>query len=201
MSESLLPEGARSNGLLANEWVIIAATTPPIADNLLVALREADIAAYALPQVFDSVYRGLSLSSPLTQRLFVDKSKSEVATKIVAKEQAEFDEITGKEDFEGIVSQLSMPSATSFLDDLDRADHFEPPAPEPLPRFSKPTRIALLGVIGGPLLLVFMAITHLDPTGFSTWLGLGGFLAGFVGLLLQTKDPNGQEPPDGGAVV
>lgn len=201
MSESTLPEGARSNGLIANDWIVVTATTPPIADNLLVALRESGIAAFSLPQVDDSVYRGLSLTSPLAQRVFVDRSKREIAAAIVEKEQSEIEQMSGTTDFDQIVSQLTMPSATTYLDELERFDHFEPDAPEPLPKFSRATRIALVGVIGGPSLLAFMAVTHLDPTGFGTWLGLGGFLAGFVALLLRTKNQEDQEPPDGGAVV
>ena len=200
MSDSPLPEGARSNGLLAEEWVVVTATSPPVADNLLVALRESGIAAYSLPQIDDSAYRGLSLSSPLSHRVFVDRSKREAADAIVVKEQSEI-ELTPMTDFDQIVAQLSMPSASSYLDDLDRLDHFEPPEPEPLPKFARPTRIALLGVFGGPLLLVFLGITHFDPTGFGTWLGLGGFIAGLIALLLRTKNPDETEPPDGGAVV
>jgi hypothetical protein len=94
-----------------------------------------------------------------------------------------------------------MPSATTYLDELDRLDHFEPPVPESLPNFSKATRIALLGVIGGPLLLIVNAVTQIDTTGFATWLGLTGFVAGLVALLFRTKDSDEQEPPDGGAVV
>jgi len=201
MSEPHLPEGARSNGLLAADWVVVAATSPPIADNLLVALRESGIAAFALPQVDDSVYRGLSLSSPLAQRLFVDREKSEIAATIVAREQSDIEESSGRTDFDRIVAQLSMPSATTYLDELDRLDHFEPEAPGPLPQLSRATKIALLGVIGGPILLVLIAITHFDPTGFGTWLGVGGFLAGSVALLLRTKNPEDPLPPDGGAVV
>ena len=201
MSESLLPDGARSNGLVANDWFIVAATTPPIADNLLVALREAGIAAFSLPQVDDSVYRGLSLTSPLNHRVFVDRNKREVAATIVAKERSEIEQMTGATDFEQIVSQLSMPSASTYLDDLEKYDHFEPGAPEPLPKFSKPTRLALIGVLGGPLLMTVIALTHIDPTGFGTWLGLFGFVAGFVTLLWRAKDSGEPGPPDDGAVV
>lgn len=201
MTESRLPEGARSNGLFAENWVVVAATTPPIADNILVALREVGIAAYSLPNVEDSVYRGLSLESPLAQRICVDADKREVATMIVAKEKAEVIESKKTTEFDEIVSQLSMPSASSYLDVLDQLDHYEPEPPGPLPKFSRATRISLIGVIGGPILLVLMAITNLDPTGFGTWLGLGGFVAGLVGLLMRTKDDNDEEPPDGGAVV
>jgi hypothetical protein len=201
MTESLPPEGARTNGLSASDWIVVAATTPPIADNLLVALREAGIAAFTVPQVDDSVYRELSLNSPLNQKVFVDRSKQKIAAEIVTKERAEIERMAGTTDFDEIVSQLSMPSATTYLDELDRLDHFEPPVPESLPNFSKATRIALLGVIGGPLLLIVNAVTQIDTTGFATWLGLTGFVAGLVALLFRTKDSDEQEPPDGGAVV
>jgi hypothetical protein len=193
MTDSLPPDGARTNGLSASDWIVVASTTPPIADNLLVALREAGIAAYTLPHVDDSVYRGLSLNSPLNQKIFVDRNKRAVAEEIVSKERAEFEQITGTTEFDEIVSQLTTPPVSTYL--------FEPPAPESLPSFSKATRIALLGVIGGPLLLVINAITSFDSTGFATWLGLSGFVAGLVALLLRTKDSDEPEPPDGGAVV
>lgn len=196
MNESPLPAGARSNGLFANEWVLVTDTTPPIADNLLLALREVGIAAYSLPQTDDSVYPGLWQTSPLTQRVFVDRTKREIGSSIVVKEQAE---LNGTADFAEIIGQF-IPK-TNYLDDLDRFDHFEPIAPDPLPKLHRTTRVALVGVIGGPLLLAVTAVTNIDPTGFGTWLGLGGFLAGFVALLLRTKDSPDEEPPDSGAVI
>jgi hypothetical protein len=201
MSEPILPDGARSNGLVALDWIVVAATTPPIADNLLVALRQSGIAAFSLPQVDESVYRGLSLTSPLNHRVFVDRSKREIAAALVAKEQSEMAAMSGGTEFEQIVSRLSMPSASNYLDDLDREDHFEPAAPEPLPKFSRPTRLALIGVLGGPALMTLIALTNIDPTGFGTWLGLFGFVAGFVTLLWRAKDSDEPLPPDGGAVV
>jgi hypothetical protein len=201
MTESHPPEGARTNGLASSDWIVVAATTPPIADNLLVALREAGIAAFTLPQVDDSVYRGLSLNSPLSHSVFVDRSKRKMAMEVVAKERAELERGMGTTEFDEIVSQLSMASGSSYLDELDRLDHFEPPVPGSLPNLSKGTKIALLGVFGGPALLILNALTQFDPTGFVTWFGLSGFIAGLVALLLRTKDPDEELPPDGGAIV
>jgi len=202
VTNAVPPDGARSNGLPATIWSLIATATPPIADNLLVALREGGIAAFSLPETGDSIYRGLSLDSPLGQKIYVDQSKRKLALEIVASEQSEWPESTNISDFEAIVSQLSMPSGTTYLDELDRLDHFEPPEPEPLPRFQKSTRIALLGALGGPLLLAANALTQFDPTGFATWLGLFGFVAGLAALLLQTRNPDeDDDDPESGAVV
>ena len=194
----ILPEGARSNGLFAKQWVLVTETTPPIADNLLLALRESGIAAYSLPQTDNPVYPSLRPNSPPTQRVFVDRSKREIAAAIIVKEQAE---LKGSVDFAEIIGQFSLVPPTTYLTDLDSVNHFEPAEPDPLPTLHRGTRVALVGVLGGPLLLAFIAITHLDPTGFGTWLGLGGFLAGFVTLLLRTKNTPDQDRPDDGAVI
>jgi len=206
MTDSTLPDGARSNGLPARQWVIVTATTPPIADNLLVALREAGIAAYSLPFLDDSVYRGLSLNSPLNHQVFVDRSQRERAVEIVAREQAELAQFTGSStaEFDRIVSQLDLAPPTSYLDELDELnelDHYEPPLPEPIPKIGRATRWALFGVLGGPLLMTLIALTGIDPIGIGAWLGLAAFVAGFAALLMQAKEHNEDEDPDGGAVV
>lgn len=206
MADSILPDGARSNGLPARQWVIVTATTPLITDNLLVALREAGIAAYSLPFLDDSVYRGLSLNSPLYHQIFVDRNQRELAAEVVAREQAELAQLTGSSntEFDRIVSQLDSFPTTSYLDGLDESDesdHYEPPLPEPIPKVSRTTRLALFGVLGGPLLIAVIALTGIDPIGIGAWLGLIAFVAGFVTLLTRAKEHNEDEDPGGGAVV
>ncbi len=203
MADSILPDGARSNGLPARQWVIATATTPLITDHLLIALREAGIAAYSLPFLDDSVYRGLSLNSPLYHQIFVDRNQRELAGEIIAREQAELAQLTGSPDteFNRIVSQFDSFPTTSYLDELDESDHYEPPLPEPIPKVSRTTRLALFGVLGGPFLVAVIALTGIDPIGIGVWPGLIAFVAGFVTLLTRAKEHNEDEDPGGGAVV
>jgi len=188
MSDPSLPIGARTNGLSANAWFLITSTSSPIADNLLLALRDSGIAAFSLPKV----------ETENTQQIFVDRSKRPLATSVIIAEHAELEVPT---EFDEIIGQFLVSPTTNYLDELDRRDHFVPELPEPLPQLERGTRIALVGVIGGPLLLAFITITEIDPTGFGTWLSVGGFLAGFVALLFRTKNEPEQESPDDGAVL
>ncbi|MET9952681.1 hypothetical protein ABZ135_14185 [Streptomyces sp. NPDC006339] len=83
--------------------------------------------------------------------------------------------------------------------------HFVPPEPPPLPEADATTKFAWLGVIGGPVLMLFAVLFRWDMTWWLTTLCVGGFLGGFVTLVARMKhddeDDDGFDDPGRGAVV
>jgi hypothetical protein len=83
----------------------------------------------------------------------------------------------------------------------DPHDHYVPPEPPRGPRLDWISRIAWLGLIGGPLLLIAAAVLDFG-TGRITTLAVVGFIGGFLTLVIRMKDrlpPD--DTPDDGAVV
>ena len=83
----------------------------------------------------------------------------------------------------------------------DPHDHFVPPEPPRGPRLDWISRLAWLGLIGGPLLLIAAAVLDFG-TGRITTLAVVGFVGGFLTLVIRMKDrlpPD--DTPDDGAVV
>lgn len=84
----------------------------------------------------------------------------------------------------------------------DAEEHYVPPPPPPLPRTDAVTKVAWLGLLGGPVLLVVGLLVGLDLSGWLGILAVGGFVAGFVVLIARMKDrPPTDWGPDDGAVV
>ncbi|HKA69426.1 MAG TPA: hypothetical protein VKG85_09950 [Actinomycetes bacterium] len=80
--------------------------------------------------------------------------------------------------------------------------HFVPPEPPPLPEVEPITRIAWIGLVGGPALLLVAAILGWQLAGPIAFLAVGAFVAGFGTLVTRMKD----RPPtdlggDDGAVL
>ncbi|MBL1119096.1 hypothetical protein JK364_43050 [Streptomyces sp. 110] len=90
-------------------------------------------------------------------------------------------------------------------DDFDETDegHFVPPEPPPLPESDTTSRFAWLGVLGGPLLLLGVVLFQVEMVWWIATLGVGGFLGGFVTLVMRMKDDGEEEDddPGRGAVV
>ncbi|MGC3002532.1 hypothetical protein ACPF8X_30195 [Streptomyces sp. G35A] len=89
-------------------------------------------------------------------------------------------------------------------DDLDAGDegHFVPPEPPPLPEADVTAKFAWLGVLGGPLLLLVAVLLGWEMSWWLTTLCIGGFLGGFVTLVLRMRtDDEDEEDPGRGAVV
>jgi hypothetical protein len=83
----------------------------------------------------------------------------------------------------------------------DPHDHYVPPEPTRGPRLDWITRAAWLGLIGGPLLLILAAVLDFG-TGRITLLGVVGFMAGFLTLVIRMSDRlPPEDTPDDGAVV
>jgi hypothetical protein len=78
-----------------------------------------------------------------------------------------------------------------------------PPEPPPLPEADTTTKFAWLAVLGGPLLLLAVLLFRIEWTWWIGTLGVGGFLGGFVTLVLRMGDGEDDEfdDPGRGAVV
>lgn len=83
----------------------------------------------------------------------------------------------------------------------DPHDHYVPPEPPKGPRLDWISRLAWLGLIGGPVLLILAALLDFG-TGRITTIAVVGFIGGFLTLVLRMKDRlPPEDTPDDGAVV
>jgi hypothetical protein len=98
--------------------------------------------------------------------------------------------------------ETAEPSDDEDFDETDEG-HFVPPEPPPLPEADTTSRFAWLGVLGGPLLLLGVVLFQIEMTWWITTLGVGGFLGGFLTLVLRMRDSDEEEDedPGRGAVV
>jgi hypothetical protein len=75
----------RGNGLTADAYVPVADLTPQLADAMLTALKEAGIAAYAIPAPGETGgYLDVRLPEEPTDRLYADASAKAAAEEILA---------------------------------------------------------------------------------------------------------------------
>jgi hypothetical protein len=106
---------------------------------------------------------------------------------------------------EGLGSDLEPRRAEAEIEEIDEipeSERFVAPVPPPLPEGDRLTRLAWAALIGGPLLVIFSAILGLGPAWLAT-LGLGGFIAGFITLVVRMPDSRNRDGDgwDDGAVV
>lgn len=93
---------------------------------------------------------------------------------------------------------LASTSKTAARDD----DSFIPDPPPPLPRLAPHRQVAWLGVAAGPLLLVLVALFGISPPDWVSFLGVLGFIGGFIALVATMTDrDDGEWGSDDGAVV
>lgn len=83
----------------------------------------------------------------------------------------------------------------------DPDDHFVPPPPPPLPRLDPLTKLAWVGVLGGPLWLILVKAFDWMPAieGMGV-LAICAFIGGAVGLIYRMKDDPDPDPDDGAVV-
>ncbi|MFI5731425.1 hypothetical protein ACIA49_14980 [Kribbella sp. NPDC051587] len=83
----------------------------------------------------------------------------------------------------------------------DPHDHFVPPEPPRGPKLDWPSRLAWLGALGGPILLILAAVLDFGDRRI-TAVAVAGFIGGFLTLVIRMKDrPAQDDTPDDGAVV
>lgn len=83
----------------------------------------------------------------------------------------------------------------------DAHDHYVPPEPPRGPRMDWISRLAWLGLLGGPLLLILAALLDFGA-GRITTIAVTGFIGGFLTLVFRMKDrlPPGDGGDDGAVV-
>jgi hypothetical protein len=95
---------------------------------------------------------------------------------------------------------VAEPAEEDFTEDDE--GHFVPPEPPPLPDADVTAKFAWLGVLGGPVLLLLAVLLGWEMTWWLTTLGIGGFLGGFVTLVMRMNPGDEEdEDPGRGAVV
>lgn len=80
-------------------------------------------------------------------------------------------------------------------------EHYVPPPPPPLPRVHPHTKLAWLGVVGGPLLLILFTALDWSPFYGASVLAIAAFVGGFAALVYRMKDDDPDLGGDNGAVV
>ncbi|HEX4654929.1 MAG TPA: hypothetical protein VH274_04225 [Mycobacteriales bacterium] len=207
--------GTRDNGLRCANYTPVADLDPRIVDALLAALREEGIAAYAAPTpAATGGAMELRLPSRPIDRLWVDDSQVARAKDLVDRESAEQhapEDIDFESAWQGVLASLHAtpgPAAPSWPEEEPPAeigesydpadeDHFEPPAPPPLPRLRRATLGALAVMAFGVLLIV----TNVDGGAFRI-VGLLALLGGGASLVWNMrKGPPTDSGWDDGAVV
>jgi hypothetical protein len=81
--------------------------------------------------------------------------------------------------------------------DDGEVDHFVPPPLEPLPpSYDHHFWGIVIGLVAGPLILLWLVILQPDASSLWTWLGVGLTVAGFV--LLVLRQPKDRDESDDG---
>jgi hypothetical protein len=85
-------------------------------------------------------------------------------------------------------------------DDDDEQDRFVPPEPPPITSTDLLSRLAWLGVIGGPLFLLVAALVWRTLPTFVVIIALGAFIGGFITLVARLPRDRGDGSDDGAVV-
>ena len=102
---------------------------------------------------------------------------------------------------DGVPARARDPGTIGSRRADDPHDHFIPPEPPRGPRLDWISRLAWLGLFGGPLLLIAAALLDFG-TGRVTTVAVVGFVGGFLTLVLRMPDKlPPEDTPDDGAVV
>ncbi len=84
----------------------------------------------------------------------------------------------------------------------DPTDHYTPPEPPPLPEGDTVSRLAWVGVVGGPAFLLLALLLGWQLDVWQPVAALLAFIAGFLTLVVRMRDrPADGDGPDDGAVV
>lgn len=98
----------------------------------------------------------------------------------------------------GVVRRpLSRPAAPR----ADPDDQFVPPPPPPLPTADSTTRMAWVGVVGGPLLFLLALLLDWQLASWAQLAGVAALVGGFVTLVARMRDDPDDRSGDHGAIV
>jgi len=216
------PHSARhGNGLSADTYVPLADVAPEVGEQLLVALRRAQIPAYVEP----------AAEAPL-RRLFVaaaDRADARTVVEAATRgplvpldplagidTDAEFDALVGEWDSDTIGAvraaerdltredadwRARLEPGFSNTSAADDEEHYVPPPPPPLPRLAAATIFALVLLAASIVVLAIGAGLGLDSD-VAFLLGVGGILtgAGMLIMRLRARPPEDDDGDDGAIV-
>ena len=218
--------GRRDNGLDAALWAPVRDVDPRVGEHLLDVLGAAGIAAYLEPAADVEPYtRTVSLPSPPSDRLFVDRARRAEARTLVDRDlgalpapapprnerrdldaDAEFARIVAAFEAEHGRTAVSAeprddpppaPAEPSVLDAPE--EHYEPPPPPPLPVLAPASLYALLLIAVGAVLVFAPGKVGLTPD-VGLVLGVAA-VAGGVAVLVSRMRDRSIDDGDDGAVV
>jgi hypothetical protein len=220
--------GRRDNGLDAALWTPLRDVDPRVGEHLLDVLRDAGIAAYLEPSADVEPYtRTVSLPSPPTDRLFVDRARTGESRALVEEhvdehvpertrapraprpdvdEDAEWARIVAAFEAEHGRTPVDAepsdapPPPPAEPDVLDRPEeHYEPPPPPPVPAPAPASLYAVLLIAVGAVLVVAPRVLRLSPD-VGLVLGVAAVVGG-VALLVSRMRERSTDDGDDGAVV
>jgi hypothetical protein len=220
--------GRRDNGLDAALWTPVRDVDPRVGEHLLDVLRDAGIAAYLEPSTDVEPYtRTVSLPSPPTDRLFVDRARSAEGRSLVEEHvdehvqertrapRASRRDIDEDAEWARIVAAFEAEHGRTAVDEepssapppapaepevLDRPDeHFEPPPPPPVPAPAPASLYAVLLIAAGAVLIVAPRALGLSLD-LGLVLGVAAVVGG-VGVLVSRMRDRTTDDGDDGAVV
>jgi hypothetical protein len=218
--------GRRDNGLDAALWAPVRDVDPRVGEHLLDVLEAAGIAAYLEPATDVEPYtRTVTLPSPPSDRLFVDRARRTEARTLVDRHaetppappppREERADVDADAEFARIVAAFEAEHGRTAVSEEARDDpppppaersvldapeeHYEPPPPPPLPPLAPATLYALLLLIVG-VLLVFRPGTIGLSADVGLVLGVAS-VAGAVFVLVSRMRERSVDDGDDGAVV
>lgn len=221
--------GRRDNGLAATLWSPLRDVDPRIGEHLLDVLHAVGIAAYLEPSADVEPYtRSVSLPSPPSDRLFVDRSRRAEARIVVdqhappagdgrparepepATARRELDEDA---EWRRIVAAFEAEHGRAVVEDtpldapprpelpvLDQPDeHYEPPPAPPIPAPAPAALYAVLLVAAGVLLIAGPGLLNLSADA-GLVVGVAGIAAGVAMLVSRMRDRSDDDGDDGAVV-
>jgi hypothetical protein len=220
--------GRRDNGLDAALWTPLRDVDPRVGEHLLDVLRDAGVAAYLEPSADVEPYtRTVSLPSPPSDRLFVDRARSSEARALVdehaddhvqerrrARQPARRD-VDEDAEWARIVAAFEAEHGRTVVDEdpadplpptpaepsvLDRPEeHYEPPPPPPVPAPAPASLYAVLLIAAGAVLVAAPRVIGLSAD-LGLVIGVTAVASG-VGVLLSRMRERTTDDGDDGAVV
>ncbi|WP_405057806.1 hypothetical protein OG474_34440 [Kribbella sp. NBC_01505] len=217
----------RDNGLTAAEYTSLGGIDALVAEPVLAALAKANIAAYceSSEETPDELFVDtdqVEQARPVIARSTEDAEWQSLVEQFNAPSAPGHDggetpvpRWPASEDVDEKYEPLiDVPAGLIVGDDPedepeprpkraadDPHDHFVPPEPPRGPKLDWVSRLAWLGLFGGPILLILAALFDFGDSRI-TALAVAGLIGGFLTLVIRMKDRLPQDDtPDDGAVV
>jgi hypothetical protein len=221
--------GRRDNGLDAASWSPVRDVDPRVGEHLLDVLGAAGIAAYLEPATDVEPYtRSVSLPSPPSDRLFVDRARRTEARDLVdrhadshppapppAPPRDQRPDADADAEFARIVAAFEAEHGRTTVSEEPRDDpppppaepsvldapeeHYEPPPPPPLPVLAPASLYALLLIAVGAVLIIAPGRLGLTLD-VGLVLGVAAVASGVTVLVSRMGDRSVDDGDDGAVV-